>query len=240
MLQILLFAQDAETLLKQANDLYQKNEFAKAADIYQKIVNEGYESAELYYNLGNAYYKQNKLGFAILNYERALRIDPGDDDIQYNLALANSKTVDKLDTLPPFFLFQWWESLLAIFSISGWTYLAYAFYLLLLISIGIYFFIKRPAVQRYSVFSGLAFSILLIFTIAILIVNVNRELNVKNGIIIQPTVTAKLSPDNTSNDAFVIHEGLKVKIEDNVDNWLKVRLKDGKIGWLPSNDLRVI
>lgn len=234
------FADDASGLFNQANGLYQKNDYQKAADLYQKLVDEGYEGTALYYNLGNSYYKLNKIGYAILNYERALRLSPGDEDIQHNLALANSRTIDKPDSLPQFFLFQWWESLLALFSLTGWTWSAYFFYILLLISIGIFFFIKNGTIQRFSLFSSLSFGFLFIITVVLLVIKLNREVNIKDGIIIKPAVTVKLAPDKDSNDAFVVHEGLKVQVEDQVDNWYKVRLQDGKIGWMPNNDLAVI
>jgi tetratricopeptide (TPR) repeat protein len=234
------YALDAKSMMQKANGLYQKNNFSEAAEIYQKLVDEGYESTPLYYNLGNSYYRLNKIGYAILNYERALRLSPGDDDIQHNLALANTKTIDKIDSLPKFFIFQWWESLLAMFNLTGWTYSAYIFYLLILISFGIYFISKRPQLQRYAFFSGIISFVILLITAALLIVKLNREVNIKNGIIIEPTVIAKVSPDKDSNDAFVIHEGLKVRLEDNVGNWYKIRLQDGKIGWTIKQDLKVI
>ncbi len=234
------FALDTKSIMQKANDLYQKNNFSEAAEIYQKLVDDGYESTALYYNLGNSYYRLNKIGYAILNYERALRLSPGDDDIQHNLALANTKTIDKIDSLPKFFIFQWWESLLAMFNLTGWTYAAYIFYLLILISFGIYFLVKRPQLQRYAFFSGILSFVVLLVTATLLIVKLNREVNIKNGVIIEPTVIAKVSPDNDSNDAFVIHEGLKVRLEDNVGNWYKIRLQDGKIGWTNKQDLKVI
>ncbi len=169
-----------------------------------------------------------------------LKLSPGDDDIQHNLALANTKTIDQIESLPRFFIFQWWESILAFFNLSGWTYTAYIFYMLILISFGIYFFTKKPQIQRYSFFSGLISASILLIVMVLLIVKLNREVNIKNGIIIEPSVTAKVSPDKDSNDAFVIHEGLKVRLEDNIGNWYKIRLQDGKIGWTNKQDIKVI
>ena len=235
-----LFASNVDELMIKGNNYYQQKNYEKATEAYQNLVNQGYEGVSLYYNLGNSYYREGKIGYAILNYERALRISPNDDDVQHNLAIANAKTVDKIDALPKFFLFQWWESLLALLTVTGWTYLSYIFDLAVLISIGIYFFTKHHKAQRYSFFSGFAFSILLIFTIILLVVNLNRELNIRQGIIIKPVIAVKLSPDSNSNDAFVIHEGLKVQLEDKVDSWVKIRLHDGKIGWLPKEDVAAI
>ena len=235
-----LFASQVGDLMKQGNNYYQQKNYEKAISVYQQLADEGYEGVSLFYNLGNSYYRDGKLGYAILNYEKALRISPNDDDVQHNLAIANAKTVDKIDTLPKFFLFQWWESLLALFTVTGWTYLSFIFYILILISIGIYFFTKNSKVQRYSFFGGLVFSITLIISAILLIVNLNRELNIKQGIIIKQVISVKLSPDPNSNDAFVIHEGLKVQLEDKVDDWVKIRLHDGKIGWLPKEDVATI
>lgn len=236
---VLLTAQP-DTFLKQGNQFYQKQQYDKAIQSYSKVLNEGYESAELYYNIGNAYYRQGNLGFAILNYERALKLSPGDEDIRHNLALANSKTIDRINTLPEFFLFQWWESFLAVLTFSGWIYLSYIFYILLLAIIIFYFFTRRPDYQRLAFFSGIAVLLLLAVSISISVIKFNREFNIKNGVIVEQSATAKLSPDPDSKDAFVIHEGLKVKIEDKVENYYRIRLQDGKQGWLPQNDLRII
>ena len=235
-----MYASQIDDLMKQGNAAYQNGNYQNAISDYEKLVNDGYEGVSLYYNLGNAYYKDGKLGYSILYYEKALKLSPNDDDIQHNLAIANSKTVDRINTLPRFFIFQWWESLLSFFSVKGWTYFTYVLFILILAAAGAYFFIKNPLIQRYSFFGGLVILVLFILSAVMLAINVNRQLNVKNGIIIAQAVSAKLSPDTKSNDAFVIHEGLKVKMEDKVDDWVKVRLNDGKIGWLPQSDIAQI
>jgi tetratricopeptide (TPR) repeat protein len=236
----LSFASQADDLMKQGNQFYQDKQYDKAVETYQGIVNMGYVGTSLYYNLGNSYYREGKLGYAILYYEKALELSPGDDDVVHNLAIANTKTVDKIDTLPKFFLFQWWESLLALFPIEGWTYAVYFFYLLLLCSIGLYFFARGLNVQKYSVFAGFISALFLIITATIWAVSLNRELTVKNGVVLDPTTAVKLAPDAGSNDAFVIHEGLKVRELDHVENWVKIRLQDGKEGWVQQNEVGTI
>lgn len=234
------FGSEVDDLMKAGNSYYQQKQYEKAIDTYQKIINMGYEGVSLYYNLGDAYYRENKIGYAILYFEKAHRLAPGDNDVNHNLVIANTKTVDKINTMPQFFLFQWWESLLAFFNLTGWVYLAYIFYIILLAAIGFYFFAKRPRFQRYSFFAGLTSLVLLVITASLLIIKLNRELNIKSAIVVESSATVKLSPDPTSNDAFIIHEGLKVREEDQVDNWVKIRLQDGKEGWLPREDLRTI
>jgi len=234
------FAETPEDVLRRGNNFYQNKEYEKAIDTYEQLIRNGFEGTSLYYNLGNAYYRTGKIGFAILNYERALELSPSDEDIQHNLALANAKTVDKVEMLPKFFIFQYWESLLAFFSLTGWTYAAYLFYLFVLAGIGFYFFSKNQRVQKISFYSGLAALLLLAVTASLLIIKFNRELSVKNGVIVQSEAPVKLSPDAGSSDAFIVHEGLKVKLEDNVQDWVKIRLLDGKIGWVQKENLKVI
>jgi tetratricopeptide (TPR) repeat protein len=234
------FASSQEELIVKSNQFYQSGNYAQAVQLYQQVLTDGYESPTLYYNLGNSYYRLGKIGFAILNYERAQRLAPNDDDIAHNLALANSRIVDKIDNIPPFLLLRWWESLLAFFTISGWTYTAYFFYILVLLSIALFFFTKSPFRQKLSLYSAAGFIFLLIITATLLAIRMNRELNYKNGVVIEQAVTVKLSPDDKSTDAFVLHEGIKVRLEDKVNDWVRIRLKDGKVGWLPEKDLRTI
>jgi tetratricopeptide (TPR) repeat protein len=204
------------------------------------LVNEGYENEELFYNLANAYYKTDKTGYAILYYEKALKLSPSDEDIIHNLALVNSKLVDKVDSFPKFFLFQWWEDLLAFFSLAGWTYFAYIMFLLLIASVVLYFYAATLSQQKISVITGSVSAVLLILVVSFTIIRLNREVNIQSAVIVEPVVTVKLAPDDKSNDAFIIHEGLKVNVEDKVENWLRIRLEDGKIGWMLSEQLRTI
>jgi hypothetical protein len=234
------FASTEEDLMAKGNQYYQSGNFEKAADTYQKVVEAGYESPSLYFNLGNAFYRLGKTGYSILYYEKAAKLAPSDEDISHNLAIANNKIVDKLDILPTFYLFKWWESILVTFTISGWTYLAYFFYMLVLISIGVYFFSKSQNMQKYAVYSTGGFLLLLIITYMLLSVRMNRELNIRDGVITEQVVNVKSSPDDKSTDAFIIHEGIKVRMEDKVNDWVRIRLRDGKVGWLQEKDLGII
>lgn len=236
----LVFSNEVEELFKKSNEHYINGEYEGAIQSYESIVNKGYLNAQLFYNLGNAYFRVGKLGKAILYYEKAKKISPSDDDINHNLYFANSRIVDNIETLPKFFIFEWWENLLALFSISGWTFIAYFLYLLILISIGVYFFARSFKIQRLSLYSGLISALIFIVIVILLIVNLYQELNVKYAVIIDQQVVTKFSPDIKSEDAFVIHEGLKVKAEDSVNDWLKIKLIDGKVGWLKKESLEII
>jgi tetratricopeptide (TPR) repeat protein len=226
--------------MQQAGELYRNAEFNKAIEIYEEIRNKGYEGTSLYFNLANSYYRIGKLGYAILNYERALRISPTDEDVKHNLVFAKLSTIDRIQPLPAFFLFEWWEALLASLSANGWTYLVFLFYLILIFLFIFYFFAKTISQQKSVLFSGLGALIILAISVLLLIVKINREQTHINAVVVEQSITVKTSPDSESTDAFVIHEGLVVKLEDKLDEWVKVKLVDGKVGWVDSDTLEKI
>lgn len=233
-------AEGPSELLKKGNEFYQKADYQLAVESYESALSLGFESPELYFNLGNAYYRLEKLGYAILNYEKANKLKPDDEDILYNLKIANLKTIDKIENVPQFFLIEWGESFLNYFSISGWTTTAYIFYILSLISAGIYFFTRSSIYQKKAFLIGSTVAFLFLLSSLFLFVKVNREIHEKYGIVVVSSVNAKTSPDEQSPDAFIAHEGIKIKLEDKVNNWTKGRLADGKIGWFPIESVKII
>jgi tetratricopeptide (TPR) repeat protein len=233
-------AKDVNSSMQKANEYYRNAEFDEAINIYERLRSEGYNGTSLYYNLANSYYRIGKLGYAILNYERALKISPSDEDVKHNLAFANLSTVDRIQPLPTFFLFEWWETLLAVSSVNGWTYAAYIFFIILLLLIVLYFFARTIFQQKIILFSGLATLIVLVLIVSLLVVKINREQTVISGVIVEQSTTVKTSPDPNSTDAFVIHEGLKVNLEDRLDQWVKIKLADGKVGWVENGAVEKI
>lgn len=234
------FGDQISNVMQKANELYKNNQYQLAIDEYNKLVKQGYEGTSLYYNLGNAHYRLGKVGFAILYYEKALKFSPSDEDVKHNLALAKLNLVDKVDELPPFFIFNIWEGLLASFSVSGWTIIIYIIFILLLLAVIAYFFSRSVTQQRISFFTGIGILVLLFLSISLLAVKMNKEFNIKNGIIVETSVIVKSAPDNSSKDEFSIHEGLKVRLEDKVDDWVKISLSDGKVGWIIEKSLGII
>jgi tetratricopeptide (TPR) repeat protein len=229
------FPQESDELMSEASQHYRNNEYDLAAENYEKLIDRGYEGTALFYNLGNSYFKLGKIGYAILNYERALKVSPSDEDVKHNLTFAYLNTSDRIEPLPKFFLFEWWETLLSSFSVNGWSYFTYAVYILLLVQIAAYFFARSIVQQKIILLSSLAVVVVFVLSVSMLIVKINREETHIEGIIVEQSVTVKTSPDLKSTDAFLIHEGLKVKLEDNLDDWIKIRLADGKVGWVEKN-----
>lgn len=231
---------DVKSEMQKGNVYYKNNQYQLAIDKYDKLIKQGYQGTSLYYNLGNAHYRLGNVGYAILYYEKALKLSPNDEDVKHNLELARINIKDKVETLPPFFIFNIWESVLASLSVSGWTVFVYIVFILLLLCVIAYFFSRTSTQQRISFFSGVGVFAVLILAIILLAVKMNKEFNIKDGIIVSNVVNVKSSPDNSSKDEFIVHEGLKIRLEDKVDNWVKIRLADGKLGWIPEENLKQI
>ncbi|MBX2975701.1 MAG: tetratricopeptide repeat protein [Ignavibacteriaceae bacterium] len=223
-----------------ANELYKAKNFDSAIELYEKLLSQGTESPELYYNLGNSYFRVGKLGQSILNLEKAHRLSPFDEDIKHNLDFVNSRITDKVEPLPKFFLFEWWENFSALLSINGWSYIGYSLYIVTLILIMLFIFNRSGNAKRKLFFSVLFTSILLL--ISILIISSKWFYDSSNifAIITDQRVQVKNSPDEKGSDLFIIHDGLKIKIEDSVDEWAKIKLSDGKVGWIKKNQFSQI
>jgi tetratricopeptide (TPR) repeat protein len=240
LLHVSLFAGEADELMISANQLYQEDKFDEAIILYETILNNGLVSENLYYNLGNSYYRMGQIGRAILNYERALKLDPGNDDVEYNISIVKARMTDNIREVPKLFIVEWWEGLLAAFSTTTWLLTVAAIFTLLLVFLGIYFTGKTGRLQRLGFLGGSASLAALIISILMLVSHINRITSSEFGILIEEEYAVKQSPSNSSSDVFIIHEGLKFSIEDRVDEWTRIRLSDGKVGWLPTNTFEII
>lgn len=224
----------------EANRLYLEQKFDAAAIKYESIIRNGYESGEIYFNLGNAYFKAEKIQLAILNYERAKRLMPGDDDVQFNLALANAQLIDKVEPIPELFIYQWIDALLTIFSLDTMIVMMYILFIATLGSFTLLLFARSYEQRRYSLLTGMVLALLLVFGIANYSVQSYRESNTEFAVVMADVANIKSAPDRSGNDLFVIHRGLKVQVLDSVNKWRKIRLADGKVGWIPEEEIAVI
>jgi tetratricopeptide (TPR) repeat protein len=231
---------NAESLLESGNQFYSSADYGSAVTQYESVLASGLESPGLYFNLGNAYFKLNNIPAAILYYEKARQLDPTDENIQFNLDLANSRIIDRMEPLPEFFLRTWWKSVRNVFSSDQWAKIGVIGFILALIALTLFFISRSIFLRKISFWSGILLlglmSVSLIFSIG-----GYREYSRHNSaIIFTPTVTVKSSPNDASVDLFVIHEGTKVLITDLVEGWSEVRLANGHVGWVKTETFRLI
>lgn len=235
-----IFGEDVNQLFNKANKLYHSKEYEKAIVLYNKIYNKGYVSSSLFYNMGNAYYRIGKLGYAILYYEKANKIELNDEDIKFNLKIAKAKTIDKLDEVPKLFLTSWWETIISLFNYSGWAVVLILTWIFFLISLGVYILSRKLLYKKYGFyFSSILFASLLLLTV-IFYSSFTQETNTNYGVLINEMTIVKQAPDLQSNDAFIIHEGIKFSLEDKVNDWTKIKLIDGKVGWIENSTFQKI
>lgn len=227
-------------LMEQANKYYDDGELIPAIETYNTILNNGFESAPLYFNLGNAYFKVNNLPMAILNYERAKKIAPYDPDILNNLELANSRIVDKIEPLPEFFVFEWWRMIVNMRSLDQWAWISVSSFLSFLLFTLIFLLSRKIWLRKFGFWFGIV--LLVVFSTSFTLANQQYKWfrQQADAIVFTPTVTVKSSPRDNSTDIFVIHEGIKVKITNQLGEWFEVRIADGSKGWIKEEDFRRI
>ena len=234
------FGQEELVQFEQANQLYRNGEYDTAAQLYERIVANGDESAALYYNLGNCYFKVQNIPSAILSYERAKRLAPHDDDIAYNLHLANLRVIDKIEPIPQVFIIEWWLYLINMFSPDAWATIAIAALWCAAIGGAVFLRIRWVLIQRISVLCTFFSIMICALAVGAMYRQINQERNEHSAVVFAPSVSVKSAPDNQSTDLFVIHEGLKVELLDAVSEWRKIRLADGKVGWMQAESLQII
>jgi hypothetical protein len=230
-----VFAQTPEDVFNRGNELYRAGKYQDAVKEYESIIKQGKVSSELYFNLGNAYYRDRQLARAILSYERAAQLQPGDPDIDHNLKLAYLRTIDRIEPVPDMFLIQWMHAVGSLVSPGTVRILFLLSWIFLFGSLATMYLVLRPAVLRAMRVSFFISCALVALTVAMWGIQSFRDTAQDKAIITAQTVTAKSSPDAKSVDAFVIHEGVKVKLTDAVGDWVKVTLVDGKIGWIQAD-----
>ena len=225
----------------EADALYEQEKYTEAASAYEALLKTEGVAAEIYYNLGNCYYKLDEIPLAVLNYERAFLLDPGDGDIRANLALARGKTIDKVVPPSEMFFVTWWRDLTHCMSIDNWTILGIVAFILMLVGVLIYIFMSQLTARKVGVYGAMALlGVAVISNLAAVSQHLDQT-HRTTAIILSPAVTVKSSPSNTSTDLFLIHEGSKVEILDaSMAEWMEVKFEEGKQGWIPANSLEVI
>ena len=228
-------AESAETLMEQANQFYIAQDYQQAVRPYEQVLNMGKSSVQLYFNLGNAWYKLNDPPRALLWYERAKLLAPANEDIDFNIRVAGQFIVDNIEALPQPFFLRWRTSVVNMASADTWGIISVISFLLFLIILGTFLFSRYAWVKKTAFMTGILALLFSAFSYSFA-GRQKKALDERNhAIIFCPRVTVKSAPSSTSTDLFLIHEGLKVEITDSLNNWKEIRLPDGNKGWMPDS-----
>ena len=230
-----------ENSTKAAGDsAYMQNDYLSAIQIYESLLQQG-ESAEVYYNLGNSYYKSGDIARAILNYERALLLEPGNGDVRANLEIARTKTIDQVTPMPEIFFIGWFKSLINCLSIDAWAGWGIACFILFLACLCLFFYSKTVRLKKAGFFAGMALMVLAILCNVFALQQKKALTERDKAIVLSPSVTVRSTPSESGTSLFILHEGHKVEIKDDtMREWKEIRLEDGKVGWLPTSAIEVI
>lgn len=237
---VALNAQSNGELWNQGNEAYSMGQYQTALDNYLQIADGGYESYKLYYNIGNAYYKLDEIGKAILYYEKALKLDPSGADAQNNLQIARLHTLDKIDQVPEFVLATWTKGVRNLLSSNGWGYVSLALFAVVLVLLLMFKFAPTTGARKLSFVLA---CVVFLFSIFALLFSVSLKRNATSddsAIVMVPVSNIKSAPNSTGNNLFILHEGSKVQILEQAGKWCRVEIADGRQGWMQMGDVEVI
>ena len=228
-----------EALIQKANALYAKKQYDSALVLYQNVLEQGWEAPELYYNIGNVYFRKGNLAKAILFYERAHRLDPTNDKIAYNLKFANQFVQDKFDVVPEFFFRRWWHAIVRSLDSNTWAWISILSFVLTLICFYIFLFSRKLSLRKLGFYLGLVLFFVSIFSFFSGLSS-RRYFTHSTEAIIMSTSSVRSSPSMDGTELYILHDGVKVRILSQSDGWYEVRLPNGSIGWIKKTDLEKI
>ena len=230
----------ANTTKENADREYKKGNYQQAIKDYQELLKQGV-SADVYYNLGNAYFKTDNITQAIIAYERAALLSPGDEDIRYNLQFARSKTIDKITPEGEMFFQTWYATVVNLTHVDSWAIISLITTVIALILVLLYLFATPIALRKLGFYGAAVLMVLSLCCIHFAYQQEKLMSHRTGAIVIAPTVTVKKTPSKTGSDDFIIHEGTKVFITDtSMKGWYGIKLADGREGWMPSQQVERI
>jgi tetratricopeptide (TPR) repeat protein len=239
-LPLTLWASTPEQQVADANKAYFSGQYEAAIKIYEPLVNKGFASPVLFYNLGNSYFKLGNMPMAILFYEKAKKLAPSDSEIEHNIRLANTRIVDKFESVPTLFYVRWYNSIKTILSPDRMAQAGLTFIALFWVLLAVYFFARRRFLRVLSFYIAILFILLGGFCMVMAYQSYHSLLTPDEAIVIEPSIGVKSSPDHKSIDQFVIHEGTKVRVMDRIGEWKEIGIANGNSGWIESTAIREI
>ncbi len=229
-----------DSLIRTANNAYNHGLYDSALAVYNQVAKQGFESGELYYNMGNAYYKNDDIPSAILYYEKAAKLMPNDKDVEYNLNILNSMIVDKIDKVPELFYERWWRFFYNVMGANAWAVVSLVFISLVVIFIGLFVISKTRKHRQLTFFVGVVLIVFAVASFTLASDKYNDNIDHREAIVFTPSITVKSSPTPNAVDLFVVHDGTKVEITDRIDEWVEIKIQNGSVGWLPADAVREI
>ncbi|MEN8788735.1 MAG: tetratricopeptide repeat protein [Flavobacteriaceae bacterium] len=232
-------AQNPE-LFEEATGAYNDGNYESAIEHYLQILENGEHSAALYYNLGNCYYKTNQIAPSIYYYEKALLLSPGDPEIENNLTYARQMTIDAIEPLSETGLAKIYNSIIGQLTFDQWAYAAVFFVILLVLSYLAYFFLRLSSQKRIAFVSSMASLILLCICLVFAFIEKSNYNANQPAIVFADECLVKSEPNNRSSEVFLLHEGTKVMVLDGLEDYRKIELADGKIGWVHQDEIKLL
>ncbi|GAA4896049.1 tetratricopeptide repeat protein [Flaviramulus aquimarinus] len=233
------FAQNQD-LFEKANTLYNDGKYAEAIDIYNSILDNGNHSADLYYNLANAHYKLNNIAPSIYFYEKALQLAPNDFDIKNNIAFARNMTIDAIDVIPDAGFSKVLKTTANKMSFDNWAKTSVGLVFCFVILFLIYYFTYSTINKRIAFIGSLTAFVLVCITLAFAFHKYNLDKKDNPAIVFTQESKVKSDPNNRSEESFRLHEGTKVQVIETYNDWKKIKLSDGKTGWVISDDIKLL
>jgi len=227
-------------LFEEANKLYNEAQYHEALDKYNIILTSGNHSAALYFNMGNAHYKLNNIAPSIYYYEKALLLDPNDKEIKNNIAFARNMTIDAIEKVPELGISSVVNKWAKYFHFETWAKISIGLSILFVLLFIFYYFSNSSSKKRFAFVSSTICLILVFATLGLTFHGKHLVENNQPAIVFAKESQIKNEPNLRSAEAFKLHEGTKVQVLDTVDNWKKVKIADGKTGWVMSDDIRLV
>jgi len=231
-----LNAQDPDARFSEANQAYAEGDYQNAIKLYSDILGQGVESGEVYFNLGNSYYKTNDIGRSILYYEKARKFIDGDPALEQNLKLAQLRIVDEIEPIPELFLVEWWETLTHLFSIDTLLWLNFSIFSILILIMISYILYTRHFLRRIIWVTSILLLLVFVVTFSLIYEFETSQF----GVILEEKVSVVSEPGIGGTEVFILHEGTKVRINRQLNDWLEISIPDGKTGWLRKISLEFI
>lgn len=222
------------------NKAYIDGNYEQAIEEYKAILDGGEYSMKLYYNLANAYFKTGAIGKSILYYNKALRIAPSQEDVRHNLAIAEAQTKDRISVIPEFFLNRWLRTLRNSMSCTAWSISSLVSFALLLVFALLFLLASRIGWRKTGFYGALCGFLLFLVTTSFAVSSRNDMLQHDEAIVMGTAISVKSSPDRSATDLFVLHEGTKVSVLSEVDEWREITIADGKKGWVEDKNIEEI